>query len=398
VPVEYLKYFEVCPNAEMENGLPKISWNDTADKEVAVRQIIRLGQLLAHLRAVVPTRETHGTQGSDYSYDIPTIEEPGRAITQLRNLASGHALSTGRNYITLEDIPIVIKVVLSTASIERSTIFDILIANKGSLTTSEITASLNITAHTAHRTMTELSALGLVDVSKLTDKQNSEKKITLKDEFSWFLSEEFQALRESLDSEGERQQPLQKQEVETELEEKDTITSQKNESDDPVAGVDELNGGKEHEEKSPPTSSNLTYDNSNDKEKTPISQSKQDDNSSSDNNNSPCSVDKSPNQSLESQTPEIKFTPDYKVGKPIFLRIFKELANDNNGLVAFDKLQDRLVSTGKFYVGEAVLMIQHMEKIGKIEKTEHYNIYRIKDSVSPNVEWYDNNNLSCVQI
>jgi hypothetical protein len=26
-----------------------------------------------------------------------------------------------------------------------------------------------------------------------------------------------------------------------------------------------------------------------------------------------------------------------------------------------------LVSTGKFYVGEAVLMIEYMEKIGKIE-------------------------------
>ena len=30
--VEYLKYFEVCPSAEVEKGLPKISWNDTADR------------------------------------------------------------------------------------------------------------------------------------------------------------------------------------------------------------------------------------------------------------------------------------------------------------------------------------------------------------------------------
>ena len=73
---------------------------------------------------------------------------------------------------------------------------------------------------------------------------------------------------------------------------------------------------------------------------------------------------------------EIKFTPDYEAGKPIFSRIFEELSNDNNGLVNYDRLQERLVSTGKFFVGDAVLMIEHMEKIGEIEKTEQYNVYR----------------------
>jgi len=47
------------------------------------------------------------------------IEDPSRAITQLRNLARGHALSKGRNYIKVEDIPMLIKVVLSTCSIEK---------------------------------------------------------------------------------------------------------------------------------------------------------------------------------------------------------------------------------------------------------------------------------------
>jgi hypothetical protein len=227
---EYLKYFEICRHAAVENGLPKILWNDTEDEEAAERQIIKLGQLLARLRGVVSTWETHGTQGSDYSYSIPTIEEPGRAITQLRNLARGHALSKGRNHITSEDIPIVIKVVLSTASIERATIFGVLIAAKGTLTTSQITASLNITAHTGHRTMTELSALGLGDISSLTEQLNSEKKITLKPEFSWFLSEEFQRLRESFDydEEEEQQQRAQRQqEVEIEHEEKTPLTNQK---------------------------------------------------------------------------------------------------------------------------------------------------------------------------
>jgi hypothetical protein len=53
-------------------------------------------------------------------------------------------------------------------------------------------------------------------------------------------------------------------------------------------------------------------------------------------------------------------------------------------LVSYYKLQERLISTGKLYAGEAVLMIEHMEKIGKIEKTGEYNVYRIKESAPPN--------------
>jgi hypothetical protein len=53
------------------------------------------------------------------------------------------------------------------------------------------------------------------------------------------------------------------------------------------------------------------------------------------------------------------------------LSVFKELAKDNNGLVHYEKLHESLVSTGKFFVGEAVLMIEHMEKIGEIEQTEN---------------------------
>ncbi len=79
---------------------------------------------------------------------------------------------------------------------------------------------------------------------------------------------------------------------------------------------------------------------------------------------------------------QIKFTPDFEAGEPIFWRVFEELANNGNGLVTYDRLQERLVSTGKFYVGEAVLMIEHMEKSGKIEKTEQFNVYRRKGNLT----------------
>jgi hypothetical protein len=87
---------------------------------------------------------------------------------------------------------------------------------------------------------------------------------------------------------------------------------------------------------------------------------------------------------LEPKKQEIKFTPDYEAGEPIFWHVFEELSNDGgNGLVYYDKLQDRLVSTGKFFVGEAVLMIEQMEKIGEIEQTGHYHVYRRRIAASP---------------
>ena len=129
--LDYLKWFEIGPGMliDKENGLVKMPWKSERDDEIPLTYIVRLARLLAHLRGVAPTWNTYGTQGSDYSYTLPSIEEPDRAMQQLTNLARGHALSQGRNYITLDVIPIVINVVLSTAFKERVTIFDLLLAH-----------------------------------------------------------------------------------------------------------------------------------------------------------------------------------------------------------------------------------------------------------------------------
>ncbi len=232
---DYLAYFELHPNIEQEpvrmedeviedqtgdgdgddngNGKrkrkvktkvvipppPKIPFTgkapeEIADKDTVDRYLIKLAELLARLRAIVPTWYTRDTQGSDYAYGTAIIEEPHRAITQLRNLARGHALSQGRDYITVDDdIPLLIKVVMSTASIERSLILDILIASNGTLTTSEICSYLNTTKPTALRTMTELKAVGLVD--KYEGDNNTETRIELKSEFGWLLTDRFEELK-----------------------------------------------------------------------------------------------------------------------------------------------------------------------------------------------------------
>ena len=201
--MEFLEWFERCPLSEdkengkvtRENNLIKIKWDNEKDDEYTKRVIVRIGVLLGHLRAVVTTWETQGSQGLDYSYATTILEEPQRAITQLRNLARAHALIQGRTWITVEDLPLPIKVVLSTASIDRVNIFDLLIAHKGNLTTSIIKDSLNTNHHTAHRIMAELKAVELVDL-KESETKTEEKQITLKHDFDWFLSDEFKKLRE----------------------------------------------------------------------------------------------------------------------------------------------------------------------------------------------------------
>ena len=121
---DYLEYLESCPEMEIdpESGIPKLDWNASdSSQEQAQRYIIYLAELLAYLRGTVSTWETEGTQGLDYAYASRNVENPERAGTQLHNLARAHALSQGRDYITVEDdLPLIVKMVLSgAASIER---------------------------------------------------------------------------------------------------------------------------------------------------------------------------------------------------------------------------------------------------------------------------------------
>jgi len=202
---EYLHWFEKYPDnqsneTETSNeqvNLVKVGWNKGQDDKKALGIVIKLAKILAHLRGTLQTWETKDTQGTEYDYSVPIIEEPDRAITQLRNLARGHALSQGRNYITMTDIPLLIKVVLSTASIERVKVFDLLIKSEGGrLSTSQITKALEVSNSTAKRTMVEFKGIGIVSLSQDGDYDNSEKVITLKTKFKWFLTEEFRQLRE----------------------------------------------------------------------------------------------------------------------------------------------------------------------------------------------------------
>jgi len=208
--IDYLDWFEKCPNAIKENNIAKIVWKFEKDDEQTKRFIVRLGRLLAHLRGVVTTWKTDDSesQGINYAYATATVEEPNRAIRQLTNLARGQALSQGRNYIIKNDISLVIKVVLSTASTERVRVFQTLLNFGGTLTTAQISDYLDFARPTARRTMTELKAIGLVNIETVQGDHGGDPmyQMILDDKFEWFLSEEFKHLKE--DSQCKKFTPL----------------------------------------------------------------------------------------------------------------------------------------------------------------------------------------------
>jgi hypothetical protein len=334
---DYLKWFDIGPDLTIDkttNNLPKMKWDNKSDDINARRYIARLAILLSHLRCIAHTWKTEDTQASEYGYSVSQPEDPSRANTLLYNLSRGHALLIGRNYITKEDIPIVIKTVLSTAQIERVSIFDLLLANKGELTTSRITESLNMSKPTALRTMAEFKAIGLVDnIEETIIDGNVVLQIILKPEFAWFLSEEFQKLREEF-------VPM------------DNKSYLKEGSNSKSGSEDE--GCKE---KSPPHANNILL--------STLNNNNNDDDSNND------------------------------VKQQIFWKIYSDLENDellkssnvdnisitmqiDKNTISGTELKKRLVSSNKFSVGDAVLIIEEMVKAGRLEKVSFDTYRRIK--------------------
>jgi hypothetical protein len=223
--LDYLKVFDAAPNTEYssidENNIVKIKWNldtigenDCLKKEQvkALEYIAQIAKLLAPLRGIVyvsqsklrkyqksPNNNSEAevsfqTEELDYDTDSPIIEDPSRAAVVLRNLAISNAFSQGRNYLTNEDVTLIIQVAFSTTRIHRSKLLKLLLRNNGELTTSQIVNQLGMSEPFARKTMREFEALGISKTSSISPSINSELKIRLNDKFSWFLTEEFQKL------------------------------------------------------------------------------------------------------------------------------------------------------------------------------------------------------------
>lgn len=229
--LDYLKVFDAAPEIEgrtrLENNVIKIRWNEEeeGEQDKALEYIAQLANLLAPLRGDVYVSQSkftkhksnysnennesnneqngnyyqqpHQVEGQDYDTDFPVIEDASRAVILLRNLAIGHAISQGRNSLTLQDVPIAVKVALSTAPVRRVRLLDLLLKSEtGELTTSQICKELSISQPVVTRTMREFEALRIGEISTVSDYSNSELKIRLNFEYDWFRTKEFLDLKE----------------------------------------------------------------------------------------------------------------------------------------------------------------------------------------------------------
>jgi DUF2075 family protein len=184
----YLKWFEIGPNLSPDK---KMKWDRDRDDRAALRAIAGMADVLSYLRCVAQVWVTDDSQGSDYAFSISQREVPRRAATALSNLARGRALLEGRNYITLDDVSIVIKTALDSAQIERVSIFNLLLACGGKLTTTQILMSLRISRPTALRTMAEFHAIGMVEMENFHEpgQNNVTKRIVLSPNLAWLLTD-----------------------------------------------------------------------------------------------------------------------------------------------------------------------------------------------------------------
>ena len=165
----------------------KIIWNSEKDSESAEKMIVQLAQLLAKIRGHVPSDDTRYSNGSDYAFVSPIIEDPNRAAHALYNLVRGNALCNGCNYITDKDVSVIRKVVLSSASRERVELVKLLIENNGELTSAQLVECRKVSKMTALKIMKQLEILGLVDRVKVSGITKDFLAIRLKEQFRWIL-------------------------------------------------------------------------------------------------------------------------------------------------------------------------------------------------------------------
>lgn len=152
-------------NLFKKGGIRKLEWSAKQDI-LLLPEIIKYAKFLSRLRASLMTWK--GEEKGEYEYSFPIVEEPPRAINSLYNLAKGHALINGRNFLKKEDIAVVRAVCFSSMPHDRYKFLQLLAKHEGKLTTQQIEKELGCSTQTATRTMKTFEILEIVKIKSLT--------------------------------------------------------------------------------------------------------------------------------------------------------------------------------------------------------------------------------------
>jgi hypothetical protein len=82
-------------------------------------------------------------------------------MSLLYALARGHALVQGRQQVTVEDLPIVARAALESTPNDRRSVMRLMLANEGTVTTTDVQEALRCSAPTGRAILETLDKLGV---------------------------------------------------------------------------------------------------------------------------------------------------------------------------------------------------------------------------------------------
>lgn len=174
-----------------------VDWDKVQDKQEDKIIIARCAGLLAKLRGVINVWKEWGTDGTEYSYNPPTIEKADRINQLFYNLCRGHALVCDRTQINRDDLRLIVELAIDSSPTTRAKLFRKLLENDGVMKTSDIETALQCSKPTALKEMEILKILGVCHITQDSygEVGEPEKTIHLSDNFKWFLTDECRTIR-----------------------------------------------------------------------------------------------------------------------------------------------------------------------------------------------------------
>ncbi len=144
-----------------------------------IEDINSLADLLRHGRAVIRTELVSGTskKGNAFTYYEPAeiqIEEPWRALQQIKVLTRSLAIIHKRDHVTDHEIELARRVVMSSMPVNRAEVLYLfqtedVIANRGQLSRKECAKLIGKGYNQAKRILLELKCIGLLQEAKMGD-------------------------------------------------------------------------------------------------------------------------------------------------------------------------------------------------------------------------------------
>jgi hypothetical protein len=174
---------------ERHDGVRSVAWDLSRDATEARFWLARCATLLAAMRSV-PTEERDEHNRRVYRPSAP--EAPYRALAVLSNVARGHALVHGRDRVTAEDIPLIVRVTSSSMPRDSALLLRGLV-EQGTLTVDQAKTILG-TKHpeTARDRMRYMHALGVAEFDEPGSTRAAH--LQLMPEWKWCAEPDFQAL------------------------------------------------------------------------------------------------------------------------------------------------------------------------------------------------------------